>query len=110
MSAQRRLYLDRSPGEARGVVTLDGWPERLLIEREGAARGPRLGARYLARIAEIAPVLRLAYLDLGGEEAVLALPREGAPHRGATLEVEIAAEPRAGKAAVARSLGQGSGD
>ena len=106
----RRLHLDRSPGETRGVVTLDGWPERLLIEREGAPHGPRLGARYRARLAEIAAALRLGYLDLGGEQAaVLALPREGAPARGAALEVEVTAEARAGKAAVARLIGPAAG-
>ena len=36
MSARRQAYLDASPGEVRGVVTLDGRPERLLIARDGA--------------------------------------------------------------------------
>ena len=40
----RRAFLDRSPGETRGVVLLDGRPERLLIVRDGDAT-PRLGAR-----------------------------------------------------------------
>ena len=108
--SERRLWLDLSPGEARGVVTLGGLPERLLIERDGVDRGPRLGARYRARITELAPALRLAYLDLGaGETAVLPLPRDGASARGATLEIEIAAEARAGKAAAGRLLGPGAG-
>ena len=63
MSA-RRLFLDASPGEIRAVVTLDGLPERLFIERDGAPTGPRLGARYAARVSEIARDLGLAYLDL----------------------------------------------
>jgi Ribonuclease G/E len=111
VSGARRLYLDRSPGEARGVVTLDGLPERLLIEREGVARGPRLGARYRARITEITPSLRLAYMDLGGGEAAAAqLPKEGGPARGATVGAEITAEARAGKAAAARLLGAAAGE
>ncbi len=106
----RRLFLDEGPGERRGVVTLDGRPERLLIERTDAARGPRLGARYAARAEEIAPGLRLAYLDLGcGEIAVMPLGREPQLHRGALIEVEIIAEARAEKAAVARTLGPESG-
>ncbi len=104
----RRLFLDEARREARGVVTLDGLPERLLIEREGESRGPRLGARYLARIEEIAPALRLAFLDLGHEErAALALGKGLV--RGAAVEVEISAEARAGKAAMARLIGPGSG-
>jgi Ribonuclease G/E len=111
VSGARRLYLDRSPGEARGVVTLDGLPERLLIEREGVARGPRLGARYRARITEITPALRLAYLDLGGAEPAAAqLPKESVPARGAAVEVEITAEARAGKAAAARLLSDAAGE
>jgi len=72
----RRLFLDRSPGEARGVVTLDGSPERLWIEREGVAGGPRLGERHRARVEELSPSLRLARLVLeGGQEAALQLPK-----------------------------------
>jgi Ribonuclease G/E len=108
--SERRLFLDKSPGEARGVVTLDGRPERLLIEREGASRGPRLGARYRARIGQIAPALRQAWLDLGGgDTAVAQLTREGAPAQGASVDVEISAEARAGKAASARLLGPAVG-
>jgi Ribonuclease G/E len=108
MSA-RRLFLDEGPGERRGLVTLDGLPERLLIERDDEGAGPRLGARYRARIEEIAPALRLAYLDLGGETAVLPLPRTSELARGAAIEVEVSAEPRAGKAATARLLGPAEG-
>jgi Ribonuclease G/E len=104
----RRLYLDEGPRERRGVVTLDGLPERLLIEREGQARGPRLGARYAARIDEIAPALKLAFLDLGGGERAVTGLAKGLI-RGALTEVEISAEERHGKAAVARPHGQADG-
>ena len=107
---QRRLYLDIAPGESRGVVMLDDQPERLLIERSGVDRGPRPGARYIGRIDEIAPGLRLAYLDLGGgDRAVLTPPRNSALVRGASIEVEVTAEARGDKAAAARLLGPGSG-
>ncbi|HEY5410844.1 MAG TPA: ribonuclease E/G [Caulobacteraceae bacterium] len=106
----RRLYLDEGPGEARGVVTLDGRPERLLIEREGAPIGPRIGERHRARVEEVSPGLSLARLALGeGQAAVLPLSKQVQPHRGAAIEVEIAAEPRADKAAVARLIGAASG-
>jgi hypothetical protein len=106
----RRLFLDRSPGEARGVVLLDGRPEQLFIEREGDAPGARLGERHRARVEELSPGLRLARLVLaGGLEAALPLPKSDPPARGAAVEVEIAAEARGGKLAVARLIGPASG-
>ena len=106
----RRLFLDEGPGEARGLVTLDGRPERLLIEREGVPAGLRIGERHRARVEEVSPGLSLARLALGeGQAAVLPLSKEVQPHRGAAVEVEITAEPRADKAAVARLIGPASG-
>ncbi len=109
MSA-RRLFLDTCPGEVRGVVTVGGRPERLLVERDGVEHGPRLAARYTARITEIAQDLRLAYLDLGdGGQGVMAFKPSAAPARGETLSAEVVAEPRADKAAVLRRLGPAAG-
>jgi hypothetical protein len=108
--SHRRLMLDRSPGEARGVVLLDGRPERLWIERDGEDALPRLGERHRARVEEISQGLGLARLALGeGLEAALPLAKGGQPHRGAAVEVEIVAEPRGGKAAVARLIGPAAG-
>ena len=107
--AARRLLLDRSPGEARGVVLLEGRPERLWIERDGERTGPHLGERYRARVEEISQGLGLARLVLGlGLEAALPLAKGGQP-RGAIVEIEIAAEPRGAKAAVARMIGPSAG-
>lgn len=106
----RRLYLDMSPGEVRGVVTLDGLPERLFVDRSGVDPGPRLDARYRARVAEIAPDLKLARLDLGqGLQGVLPLKPGAGLARGATVEVATAAEARGDKAAVFRLIGPGEG-
>lgn len=106
----RRLYLDRGPGEARGVVTLDGQPERLWIERDREAARPRLGERHRARVEELSPGLGLARLALaGGLEAALPLSKSAQPHRGAMVEIEITAEPRGGKAAIAGLLGSAAG-
>ena len=106
----RRLYLDVSPGESRGVVTLDGLPERLMIERLGVDRGPRVGARYLARVAEIVAGQRLAFLDLGsGQSAVLPLKPNANVVRGSTLRIEVVAEARSDKAATVRVLTAGEG-
>ena len=106
----RRLYLDISPGEVRGVATLDGLAERLFIERSGVDLGPGLDARYRARVAEIAGDLKLARLDLGqGLLGVLPLKPGAGLARGATVEVETAAEARGDKAAVFRLIGAGDG-
>jgi hypothetical protein len=103
--ADRRIYIDKAPGETRGVVTLDGRAERLLIEREGET-WPRLGLRRRARVALVDRSLGLAMLDLGeGQEASLRLKADRAPPvQGQSLDVEIAIEPQGGKPAVARVL------
>src|SRR5437868_6679519 len=106
----RRLFLDVGPGETRGVVFLDGQPERLMIERLGVDRGPRVGASYLARVTEIAAGQRLAFLDLGsGETAVLPLKPNASVVRGAALRVEVVAEAHDNKAAAVRMLAAGEG-
>jgi Ribonuclease G/E len=103
--AERRIYIDKAPGETRGVVTVEGRPERLLIEREGEA-WPRLGLRGRARVTLVDRALGLAVLDLGeGREASLRLKADRAPPgQGQSLDVEIAIEPQGGKPAVARVL------
>src|SRR5215472_14880529 len=108
--AERRIYIDKAPGETRGVVTLDGRPERLLIEREGET-WPRLGLRRRARVTLVDRALGLAVLDLGeGQEASLRLKADRAPPvQGQSLDIEIAIEPQGGKPAVARVLGPEAG-
>lgn len=103
--ADRRIYIDRSPGEVRGVITLGGRPERLLIERAGDAF-PRLGLRRPARVTLVDRTLGLAMLDLGGgQEASLRLKADRPPPvQGQTLDIDIAIEPQGGKPAVARTL------
>jgi hypothetical protein len=103
--ADRRIYIDKAPGETRGVVTLDGRPQRLLIERDGET-WPRLGLRRRARVALVDRALGLAVLDLGeGQEASLRLKADRAPPvQGQSLDIEIAIEPQGGKPAVARVL------
>ena len=109
MSA-RRIFLDQGLGEARGVVTLDGAPERLLIRRDGD--DPRLcaGARLAAVVASLEPALSIAFLDLGqGAQAILQLKPDARPARGEVVEVEVRSEPRRGKLAVARLIGGAEG-
>ncbi len=109
MSA-RQIFLDRSPGETRGVLMLDGAPERLIIRRAGDDEQPSLGARFAAVIASVEPSLSTAFLDLGaGAQAILPFKPEARPARGEVVEVEIRAEARRGKLAVARWLGPAEG-
>jgi hypothetical protein len=106
--AERRVYLDRCPGEVRGVVTLDGAPERLLLERDGDPT-PRLGAVYGGRVSELSARLGLARIDLGdGQIGSLRLRGvERPPHEGQRLKAVVVAEPAGGKPAALRLAGEG---
>ena len=106
MSGVRRAYLDRSPGEARAVVLLDGRPERLVIAREDDPT-PRLGARYAARVEVVSARMGLARLDLGAALGTLRLRGADAAAVGERLEVEVLAEPVRGKPATVRRMGPG---
>ena len=102
----RRLFLARGLGEDRGVVLLDGRPERLLIVREGEPVSSRIGTRLAARVRKVEPAFASAFLDLGdGQEALLAFKPDGRPVEGAMLEVEIRSEPRENKLATVRAIG-----
>jgi Ribonuclease G/E len=107
---QRRAYIDRGIGETRGVVTLDGRPERLIVRR--ADEDPRtwIGAQVAARVESVEPAIATAFLDLGGgQEAILPFKPDARPVRGSLLAVEIRSEPRRGKLAVVRALGEAEG-
>jgi Ribonuclease G/E len=108
--SERRIFLDRGIGESRGVVTLDGAPERLIVRRDDDDPRLLLGARLVARVANVEPALATAFLDLGGgAEAILPFKPDARPVRGGALEIEIRSEPRRGKLAIARALGPGEG-
>jgi hypothetical protein len=96
---ERRLYLDVGAGETRGVVTLDGRPERLLIVRDGDVPVQALGARVVARIRALDRANALAFLDMGaGPDAVLNLTKEAGPlTEGQAVEVEVRSEARRDK-------------
>lgn len=108
--SDRRIYLDRGIGETRGVVTVDGRPERLILRRDDEDLRLTLGARLVARVENVEPAMATAFLDLGGGlEAILPFKPDARPVRGAVIEVEIRSEPRRGKLAVARQTGAGQG-
>jgi len=109
--SRRGLYLDRAPGESRGVITLNGLPERLLIVRTDDPPAQAVGARSIARVRRIERSLASAFLDIGeGPEAILPLTGAAKPlAEGAAVEIEIVAQARRGKGAVARLIGPAEG-
>jgi Ribonuclease G/E len=108
---ERRLYLDVGVGETRGVVTLDGRPERLLISRDGDVAGQALGAEVVGRVRKVERQLALAFVDLGGgTDGVLNLrPEMARLVEGQAVRVEVRSEARAGKGASLRLIGEGEG-
>lgn len=108
--SRRRIFLDRTPGETRGVVMLDDQPERLLIRRDDDDPQTQLGARLVARVVNVEPALATAFLELGnGCEAILPFKPDARPVRGQAIEIEIRNEARRGKLAVARQIGVAEG-
>lgn len=107
----RHFYLDVGVGESRGVVTLDGRPEHLMIARDGDLQVQTLGARVAARIRSVERSLGLAFLDLGeGPDAALNMaPEMGRIAEGGWVEIEVRSEGRSGKGASARWLGAAEG-
>jgi Ribonuclease G/E len=99
--------LDVCAGERRGVVTLDGRPERLIIERDGDVAAQSLGARVVARVRRVERASGLAFLDVGSEpDAVLNMtPETGHLSEGQALEVEIRSEARGDKGATVQFIG-----
>lgn len=106
MSGVRRAWLDASPGERRGVVTLDGLPERLLIERDGESAFARCGERWRVRLGVRSRDRREAFVSLGGGlDGLLRLPADSALAEGALLQAEVASEPQGGKVARLKLIG-----
>jgi len=109
--SERRAYLDVGVGETRGVVTLDGRPERLLIARDTDLARQRLGARVAGRVRKVERVHALAFVDLGeGPDGALNLrPEMGRLGEGQWVEVEIRAEAKGGKGPTLRLAGEADG-
>ena len=109
--SERRTYLDVGVGETRGVVTLDGRPERLLIRRDGDIACQALGAEVVGRVRKVERQLALAFVDLGeGPDGVLNLrPDMARLVEGQAVRVEIRSEARAGKGASLRLVGEAEG-
>ena len=111
MSVAVEVFLDAMPGETRGVVFRDSWPEHLLIQRDSDVPQHRLGAHCVGRVTEVATGLRGAFVDLGSGEPAGFMPlgREATVRNGDRIAVEVTAEPRDGKGPVLRHTGPGEG-
>jgi Ribonuclease G/E len=109
--SERRLYLDSGVGETRGVVTLDGRPERLFIRRDDDVASQLLGAELVGRLRRIERRLALAFVDMGeGPDGVLNLrPEMGRLTEGQAVRVEVRAEARGDKGATLRLVGDAEG-
>src|SRR5437868_5694315 len=93
--SRREGFLDEGFGERRGVVLLDGKPERLIVERESHVACQKLGARSAARVRSVQRGQGIAFLALPeGPDGVAPVGRLA---EGQAVEVEIAAEARGEK-------------
>ena len=108
---ERRAYLDAGVGETRGVVTLDGRPERLLLARDDDPACQALGAEVIGRVRKLERTLALGFVDLGeGPDGVLNLrPEMGRLTEGQAVRVEVRSEARGGKGAALRLIGEAEG-
>ena len=99
--SDRRLFLDRGIGETRGVVTLKGRPERLIIERDGADPMQALGAGVVGRVIRVERAMGSAFIDLGGDIPAVMDLKPDMPRltEGLAVSAEVRSEVRRGKGA-----------
>ena len=108
----RRAYLYKGVGETVGVVTLDGRPERLMVEWPGDDPLDAEGVRGVARVRKIEKAFASAFVQLpGGQDLILPLrPDMPVLIEGGVVEIEIKTPSRADKAGVARFVAEGQGE
>lgn len=108
MSDHVEVFLDDTPGPARGIVRRNGHYEHILF---GWPESPnRLGAVSVGRVTRIEPGLGGVFVEIGAErEAFLPLKRGGLAV-GRKIQVEVVAETREIKGPTLRMLGSGEGD
>jgi len=106
--SRRQGFIDEGFGERRGVVLLDGKPERLVIERDDDFACQRLGARSAARVRTVERGQGIAFLHLPeGPDGVAPVGRLA---EGQTVEVEVVAEARDNKGPSLKVTGAGEGE
>jgi Ribonuclease G/E len=104
--SRRAAYLDVGVGETRGVVLLDGLPERLVIERPGDDPAGQPGAKAVARVRKIERAFAAAFVEMpGGSDALLPLKADQPDlHQGQAVLVEVRSQARRGKSALVRLI------
>ncbi|GGF46662.1 axial filament protein [Aliidongia dinghuensis] len=97
---ERRLIIERRPGEARAILLEDEFPVELRVERD--VDGSLVGALFWARIVRVVPSLPGAFVELGLDRPAFLpgerLPGGGALVEGAALLVQVAKDAREDKA------------
>ncbi len=110
--SERRAYLYKGVGETVGVVTLDGRPERLIVQWPGDDPLDAEGVRGVARVKSIEKAFGAAFVALPGGADVLLPIKPDMPKlvQGGLVEIEIRTASRADKSAVARFIAEGEGE
>ena len=104
---QRAVFIDASIGEERALITLDGRPERLYLERTADQSAGRLGAQSIARVRRIERGLATAFLELAdGPDAVAPMSDLV---EGESVSVRVTAEARQDKGPVVRLIARATG-
>lgn len=87
------------------MVTLDGRPERLLIQRDGDVPALALSARNVARVRSVERPSAWPFSICRASQGYSLRPDELPPVRGASIEVEIRTEARQDKLATVELIG-----
>jgi ribonuclease G len=100
VDVQRRLIVERRPGEARAILLEDEFPVELRVERD--TDGSLVGALFWARIVRVVPSLPGSFVELGLDRPAFLpgdkLPGGAAPVEGAALLVQVTKDAREDKA------------
>jgi ribonuclease G len=91
------ILVDRSPGETRVAILVDGRLDEVWIERLG--QPALVGSIVMAPVAAVRRGLGAVFLDLGDSDGYLDKLPDPPPNQGETLLVEVMAEAHRGKAA-----------
>ena len=83
VSIERRLIVERRPGEARAILLEDGFPVELRVERD--TDGSLVGAIFWGRIVRVVPSLPGSFVELGLDRPAF-LPGDKLPGGVAPVE------------------------
>ena len=97
---ERRLIIERRPGEARAILLEDEFPVELRVERD--ADGSLVGVLFWGRIVRVVPTLPGIFVELGLDRPAFLpgdkLPGGATPVEGAPLLVQVTKDAREDKA------------